>query len=256
MKSTGADGPQPWYERDPDRLEWELEQFAARGLPAAARLGLADGRLADNLVVATELPFEGQDILIEVAFSFEHPESPPTVYGPPNLLKRHQQPRDGNFCWAEDPDREWWPGADAAHLVAENVRWLLEDTEAGDAAVHAREADMPEPITGLITLADEGVVVVPAPFFEQHLPAAEGTMTLVGNDSRLFLSQAAGLGAPDPALRRRYFSDEPEHAGYWVELRPTPDPRVFESAELFAIIDAAAPRVFERLMRRLKKSKR
>jgi molybdopterin/thiamine biosynthesis adenylyltransferase/ubiquitin-protein ligase len=256
VKSTGAEKPEPWYERDPERLEWELEQFAARGLPAASSLGLTDGRYTDNLVVATELPFEGQNILIEVAFPFEYPESPPTVYGPPNLLKRHQQPRDGNFCWSEDPDREWWPGADAAHLVGENVRWLLEDTEAGDAAVHAREADMPEPITGLITFDSERVVVVPDPFFEHQLPAAEGTMTLVGTEKRLFLNQAANLGSPDPTLRSRYFKDRPEYGGYWVELSPTPEPRVFESEdELLALIDAAAPRAFERLARRLKKSK-
>lgn len=256
MKSTGAEKPEPWYERDPDRLEWELAQFAARGLPAASRLGLADGRYPDNLVVATELPFDGQNILIEVAYPFEYPESPPTVYGPPNLLKRHQQPRDGNFCLAEDHDRDWWPGADAAHLVAENVRWLLEDTEAGDDAVQAREADMPEPITGLIKLASEGVIVVPDPYFEQQLPAVEGTMTLVGSATRMFLSQAANLGSPDPALRGRYFKDRPECGGYWVELSPTPEPRVFESeGDLLAIVDSAAPRVFERLARRLKEKK-
>lgn len=256
MKSTGAERPEFWYERDPDRLQWELAQFAARGLPAASRLGLTDGRHPDILVVATELPFEGQNILIEVAFPFEYPESPPTVYGPPNLLKRHQHPRDGNFCWAEDPDRDWWPGADAAHLVAENVRWLLADTEAGDDAVHAREADMPEPITGLITLDSERVVVVPDPFFAHQLPAAEGTMTLVGTVDRLFLSQAASLGSPDPGLRDRYFKISPEYGGYWVELSPTPEPRVFESEdELLAVVDVAAPRVFERLTRRLKKSK-
>lgn len=251
----GADERQHWYERHPERLEWELAQFAARELPAATRVELSDGRLPGNLVVETELPFEGAAIVIEVVFPFEYPESPPTVYGPPNLLKRHQQPHDGNFCWAEDPDREWWPGADAAHLVAENVRWLLEDTEAGDDTVHAHEADMPEPITGLITLSQVGVVVIPDPFFALQLPASEGAMTLVGTDTRMFMSQAANLGAPDPALHRRYFRDAPEHAGYWVQLSPTPEPQVFESEDLVSVIDAAAPRVFERLVRQLKKRK-
>lgn len=114
---------------------------------------------------------------------------------------------------------------------------------------------MPEPVTGLITLSQEGVVVVPDPFFELELPASEGAMTLVGSDERLFMTQAANLGAPDPALRRRYFRDAPEHAGYWVQLSPTPEPRVFECEDLCSVIDAAAPRVFERLARRLKKSR-
>ena len=256
MSDTGANAPQPWYEASPERLAWELHQFAARGLSAARRSGLKDGRLGTNLVVETEVTFKGEAIPIEVAYPFEYPDWPPTVYGPPGLLERHQQPRDGNFCWAEDPDREWHPGFDAAQLVAEDLVRLLADTEAGADVVRAGEVDMPEPVTGLILLDRDSVVVIPEPYFELDLPASEGTMTLVGSDGRFFLSHAASLGSPDAELARRYRKDRPELAGHWIELTPTPEPRVFDDdAALLGIIDAASDRVLKRLRQRLKRKK-
>lgn len=170
MRSTEPDPEAPWFERDPARLEWELAQFEARGLPAAQRMGLHDGRLPDSLVIETELPFRGETIVVEVAYPFDYPDDGPTVYGPSGLLERHQQPLQGNFCWTEDADRDWWPGMDAAQLVAEDLRWLLEDTEAGPEAVRDAEANMPEPLTGHLVFGD-GVVVDPAPYYEKELTA-------------------------------------------------------------------------------------
>lgn len=254
MRSTAPDPAEPWFERDRARLDWELAQFEARELPATQRMGLRDGRLADRLVIETGLPFRGENVIVEVAYPFDYPDEGPTVYGPPGLLERHQQPLGGNFCWAEDADRDWWPGMDAAQLVAEDLRWLLEDTEAGPDAVHDAEANMSEPLTGLLRFG-AGVVVVPAPYFETEIPASEGTMTVVGGDGRYLLSHAANLGSSDDSLRERYFRRKQEHDGYWLELDPVPKPQVFESNELLKVVTAAAPRAFERLARRLKKSK-
>ena len=256
MSATGADTPPPWFEAQPARLDWELAQFAARGLPAAQRRGLRDGRLRDSLVIETDLQFQGQSVPIEVAYPCDYPDVPPTVYGPPGLLNRHQQPRSGNFCWAEDPDREWSPHGDAAQLVAEDLRWLFADSEQGPTVVRAGEADMAEPITGLITRDRARVVVVPDPFFAEQLPAVEGTMTLVGNGKRLYLARAASLGAPDEKLRQAYFAGQPERDGYWVELNPAPAPAVFDDDQrLLSAISGATPRPYKRLAARLKDKK-
>ena len=256
MSATGANPPLQWFQSQPDRLKWELEQFAARGLPASQRMGLRDGRLPERLVVETELQFQGEPVPVEVVYPFEYPDAPPLVFGPPYLLDRHQNPRSGNFCWGEDPEREWSPRLDAAHLVAEDVRWLLADSERGGAVVRAAEADMPEPLTGLITLDPTCAVVVPDPYFAKQLPAAEGTMTLVGKSRRLFLAHAAGLGASSTQLRDRYFSNQPEHAGYWVELSPAPAPAVWDDDTLLVgAINSASRRPYGRLGSRLKKSK-
>jgi molybdopterin/thiamine biosynthesis adenylyltransferase len=253
VSATEPDPSAFWHARQPERLEWELEQFEARELPAEPKMGLRDGRVPDRLVIETELPFRGAMVPVEVAYPYEYPDDGPTLFGPPGLLDRHQQPRAGNFCWAEDSERDWWPGMDAAQLVAEDLRWLLEDTEKGSEAVRLGEADMPEPITGHIAYGD-GAVVVPDPYFAKDLPASEGTMTLVGEASRYLLAHAANLGAADAGLRERYFKGKAEHDGFWVALDPTPTAAVFDGVELLNVVTAAAPRCFERLARRLKKS--
>lgn len=219
-------------------------------MPAEKRLGMRDGRVQDRLVVETWLPFREGAPVIEVVFPFEYPDEAPTVYGPPGLLDRHQQPRSGNFCLAEDPDHDWWPGMAAAELIDHDLRWLFEDMEKGPEAVRRGEADMPEPVTGLMTFG-EGVVVVPDPFFEEVLPAGEGRMTLIGGKKQYMLASAANLGEADPDLRERYFKDGREHVGYWVALAPTPVPAVFDFS-LTDAVERASPRVFERLKRRLK----
>ena len=247
MKSTAPDPRTPWYERDKDRLEWELKQFEARGLPATEKRGLEDGRFADQLVIETELAFRGGTVQVEVLFPFEYPDDGPTLFGPAGLLDRHQQPSGRNFCWAEDHDREWHPSMDAAGLVAEDLAWLLEDSEKGAEAVHAGEADMAEPLTGLIPAGD-GVVVVPHPFLAEDLRKSKGTMLLVGDGQRFFLSRAAGLGIPDEALQGRYFRDQTTFDGYWLNLDPTPAPEVFlDNDALVELIEARAPKSFARL---------
>jgi hypothetical protein len=201
----------------PERLDWELGQFAERGLPAQRRLGLSNGGYPDDLVVATALPFKGKPIPVEVVFPFDYPDSTPLIFGPSGLLERHQQPLSGNFCWAEDADRDWDPRMDAAHLVAEDVRWLLEDSEKGPAAVTAGEADLAEPVTGLLSFGS-GVVLVPDPFLDAELPATEGKMDIVGSNGLLMLSVAAGLGSADRTLIDRYFRGQARASGYWVAL--------------------------------------
>src|SRR4051812_9383114 len=115
-----------WFEAHPERLEWELAEFAARQLPAEHYISDA-GRL----VVKTSLAFQGEDREIRLMFPFDYPDVEPTVLGPLELLTRHQNRRYGNFCLLEEPAADWWPGMAAAQLVDEELRWLLEDSEAG-----------------------------------------------------------------------------------------------------------------------------
>ena len=239
-----------WYDAQPERVAWEEQEFKARKLPATRRVGMRDGRYADRLVIETELPFRGQSIPIEVVYPFEYPDEEPIFFGPLRLLDRHQQPRTGNFCWAEASDRDWWPGMSAAEVVDQDIRWLLEDTEAGPEAVRDGEANMPEPVTGYFHYG-KGVVVVPDPFLADVLPASEGRMTLVGDDDCFMLTRAANIGEADAALSERYFLNKPEHDGYWLALPQTPSAAADDDA-LIAAIDAAAPRAFKRLARQLK----
>lgn len=257
MTATGPDSRPSWFESQPDRLKWELEQFAALGLPAAERVGRGDGQHPDSLVIETALPFQGSSVMVEVVFPYEYPDEGPQPYTAAGLLDRHQHPHTGLLCWAEDPDRDWWPGGSAAMLVDQVIRRLFEDTEAGPGAVAAGEADLPEPVSAYVALPDNGVVVVPDPFLELELPTTAGKMTVAGDGEHLMLTNAEGLGEADPTLVRRFLhrvQNEPE--GFWVNLDPTPTPSVFNSRELFDFIQSAAPDAFGHLARRLQKKPR
>jgi molybdopterin/thiamine biosynthesis adenylyltransferase len=255
---TGPDEQlRPWFEADPARLEWELAQFAARELPAEQRMGLTDGRLPDNLVIQTDVIYRGTTTLVEVAFPFDYPDKAPTLFGPAGLLERHQNPTEGNFCWAEDSERDWSPESDAAHLVAEDLRWLLEDSEKGIMHVREGEADMPEPITGHLHFSPK-VVVIPDPYFEAVLPASEGTLTVLGDISQggspYFLAKAANLGKPNPDLVNYFAEGWQEMPGYWVELSPTPSVIALDT-DLLNLATGKTPRLLQRLAQRLKKAR-
>jgi hypothetical protein len=204
-----------WYEATPERLEWELTEFSARGLPASASPD-ADGRM----VIATQLRYAGEPVPIEVIFPYEYPEIEPTVFGPPGLVGRHQTRLGGNFCLLEDPRLDWWPTMSAAALVDEDLRWLLEDSVRGPDAVAVGEADMPEPLSRHVTTDAEAPVVVPDPLWELELSSRHGNFAyLHGIGKTLVLSEAEGIGEADRELLEAVAKlDGERHAGRWVEV--------------------------------------
>lgn len=216
MSGTQEAERHEWYEAAPERLEWELAEFAARGLPASAK---ADDD--KRMVVTTELPFAGEQVEIHVAFPHEYPDIEPTVYGPPGLLTRHQTRHVGNFCLLEDPSLDWWPTMSAASLVDEDLRWLLEDSVAGASAVAAGEADMPEPLSQHVSVDSASPVVVPDPFWRHELGVPHGDFAVLHGriGKGLVFSEADGIGSAD---RERLASladlRGSRHSGRWVEI--------------------------------------
>lgn len=253
-----SDTPTPearkeWYEAQPERRTWELAEFAARDLPAEDYL-CSSGRLA----IKTSLPFRGEDTEIRVVFPFDYPDVEPTVYGPEDLLPRHQNRRSGNFCLLEEPAADWWPGMAAAQLVDEDLRWLLEDSEAGPEAVATGEADMPEPLSQHIWADSGEIVVAPEPFWQLEVDASEGELVL--NEKHLgghILASADGFGDSDQNLVNAFSASKPSpHRGRWAALPdgvlspwPTRD-------EVLAAAEAAAPDLLQRLKRTLAKERK
>jgi molybdopterin/thiamine biosynthesis adenylyltransferase len=239
---------QRWFEALPDRLDWEIAEFEARGLPVdqyetqSAQLG-----------IKTSLPFRGEEIEIKVVFPFDYPDVEPHVFGPQDLLMRHQDRRYGNFCLLEDPAADWWPGMAAAQLVDEDLRWLLEDSEAGEDAVWAGEADMPEPLSQHLPADRAEVVLVPDPFWEIELNADEGGFVL---NEKIFgghvLGSADSFGEPDARLVDRVTSsDGRPHKGRWCSL---PDNTISPwpgKAEVLEAACSTAPELLVRLKRAL-----
>lgn len=243
----------PWYKANPERLQWELGQFAEVGLPARHEIDKAG-----TLFVKTELPFEGEDVELFVEYPFDFPDVEPTVYGPP-LLSRHQNRRQGNFCLLDLPAVAWWPSMSGAHLVDEDLRSLLRDFEAGVDAVARGEADMPEPLSQHIAADTSRPVLVLDPFWEMELGADGGQMMLAEKPlgGGHVLIEAEGLGAPSQNILDASAGKKPDrHKGRWAALDdgvipPWPTPK-----ELIDAVEKARPDVFDRLKKTLKQERK
>ncbi|MCU1676708.1 MAG: Molybdopterin biosynthesis MoeB protein [Frankiales bacterium] len=240
----------PWHETCPARLVWEQAQFDDRAL-AHETIVRDDG----TLTIHTTLTAAGATHEIRVEFPFDYPDIEPTIYGPP-LLVRHQNQRAGNFCLMGNPSADWTTDRCAAALVNENLKWLLDDTAAGDDAVRAGEADMPEPLSMTIATSGSGVFLVPAPLWAEELPTSGGKVTFAkGRGDCLVVTSASGLPAPDPApLRTVVAEPADEMSGDWVAL---PDgalaPWPSDSQVLAAALEAN-PDILHRARRTLKKT--
>ena len=153
-----ADRP-PWHEVLPERLEWELAEFAAPRPPGRGR----DRRRL--LVIETAITLgDDNTIELEVRFPFDYLDVEPTVAGPRHSLTATRTGSAGNFL-LEDPTLDWWPTMSAAGLVDEDVRWLIEDSRRGPDAVREGEADMPEPLSQHIPADSTKPVIVTDPFW-------------------------------------------------------------------------------------------
>jgi molybdopterin/thiamine biosynthesis adenylyltransferase len=239
-----------WYERDPKRLEWELDEFARHSLPAAVSYDKQK-----RLVIETEVRFRDAPVAIKVVYPHGYPDFAPTVSGAALILDRHQDPVGLTYCLLEDPSRDWHPGRSAGQLIGKNLRHLLKDTAAGQEAIRAGEAVMPEPESAFFLHDERAVVFVGARFLTNELAAASGTMTIRPSARKVrVLVEAGGLGRLDDELLARYPPTGGDRIGRWVSLWARPEAEDFPK-KLLAAIAVAEPRIFDRLQRRLKRAK-
>jgi molybdopterin/thiamine biosynthesis adenylyltransferase len=247
------DPRKPWYEAHPERLEWELAQFAYFDLPAEQTIDEAG-----VLAIETTLEFKGDPVSIRVEYPFDFPDIEPTLYGPA-LLSRHQNRRRGNFCLLEQPAADWWPGMAAAELVHVDLRQLLKDSETGGEAVAEGEADMPEPLSQHISADSSEVFVLADPFWAMDLDSAEGEILFeeksMGNG--YILTSAQGFDPPEDSIIGRLQRSKPvQHRGRWAaiadgDLSPWPS-----HEEVLRAAESASPNLLSLLKKRLKKERK
>lgn len=248
---SATDSREPWFERDPTRLQWELDEFARHSLQVEYS---EDDNRRLVVWVTHGLVFRGQSIKVRVVYPHGYPYFAPVVYGDALLLDRHQDLVTLNYCLLEDPERDWGTGRSAGHLVGKMLRRLLADSTAGEAKVRAGEANMPEPPLSQFPYGHRQVTLVPEPFLAHELSSTRGgDMRLAcDDDGRLcMLVQASGIGEADPGLIERFLPAPKEIGGRWVALaRVQPQrPPAFRMLEAVAEVDATSKR---RLSRRLK----
>jgi molybdopterin/thiamine biosynthesis adenylyltransferase len=239
-----------WYDRDPARLEWELEEFERHALLAEVTLD-KEHRLA----VKTGLLFRGEPVEITATYPHSYPFFPPTVVGAARILDRHQDPIGLNYCLLEDPSRDWHPGRSVGALIGKNLRNLLADAAKGQAAIRAGEARMAEP-ESVFFPRSENVVLVAEPFLTKELLAASGAMTIrrCAGRLRLLIEAAGHARLEDGELLERFPSEGGDIPGRWVSIWGRPSAEDYR-AKLLEEINNADPRILEGVARRLKKAK-
>ena len=243
---------EPWFERDPERFKWELDEFARHGL----EIKVEEDEERHLLVhVVRGLILEGEIVGVTIEFSHGHPYFGPTVTGDARLLSRHQDPVGLNYCLLEDSHNHWHPARSAGQLVGKNLRQLLADSAVGLDKVRVGEADMAEPTSAQFVYRRGGATLVPETFLDVDLPATSGDMTLAANEGSLrMLVAAAGIGEADSALVAKLIPAPTNIHGRWVAL----DEVVPERSPARSLLEgvAAVDGTFERRLFRQLKSKR
>jgi molybdopterin/thiamine biosynthesis adenylyltransferase len=150
-----------WVDQFPGRLEYELREFADRGL----KFELDEPQLEQQgrVVLTGMLPHQGEEIELEVRYPDLFPYLRPEVVAPDLKLGRHQDPYDKNLCLLDPSTRDWDSDESAASLVADRVPHLLSLLAPG-AEDELREAETPqgEPASIRFPHLPGTVVFVPA----------------------------------------------------------------------------------------------
>jgi len=137
---------QLWHEREPERLEWELEQLRKLGLDPQLLEPGTDRRVGMRIEIDDARPDTTGQLTITIAFPYEYPLMAPSLSADSIVIDRHQNPEGRNFCLLDDHDRDWHPERSAADMVA-LLKQLLADHAKGPETVHRGEAAMPEPVS-------------------------------------------------------------------------------------------------------------
>ncbi len=211
---SATDELSPWWARRPDRLRWELANFADVGVPAR----LEGDRIHTQIVLSN-----GRCVAAIVTFPFEYPLAHPEVnvevglLGPPHEV-------DGKLCLLDNPGGQWHPQRSAAELVANNARGLLEAALIGGPEVlAAREEQIPFLANRLYAITHSLVVLVPDPFWSP--PPAEisdGWFVLSGDGERRLLSRVVPIGEAPEELKPRVECETGLELGRWLALNQAP----------------------------------
>jgi molybdopterin/thiamine biosynthesis adenylyltransferase len=157
-----------WTERYPERLEYEFERFAERGLDFELDRSLLANQ--GRVVLRGSIAYRGEEVGVEVRYPDLYPFVRPEVLAPGLALERHQNPYAGNLCLLDRSTRAWKPSYDAAWLVAEKVPYLLALLDAGEEAMKEAEVPQGEPFSNYFPTGVPGAAIF-VPEAMRQLPA-------------------------------------------------------------------------------------
>jgi molybdopterin/thiamine biosynthesis adenylyltransferase len=243
----------PWFERRPDRLEWELAGLRDAGLEPE------EVEVSPCLVIGVDIPHSPDPIRLEVTFPSGYPQVAPKISSSEQVLERHQGLSSlSNICVLADPDNDWNPTRSASELVLNAQQMLVAGAVGGD-ALEAGEADLPEPISMLVPHRSDAVVVIPEAGIGDSLGGTRGTFKLMStkDGSRLLLKDLRCDEGPQviskPEGTEAFLGpgDTNLISGRWTEVKLSPG--ISAVGEIWQAAEALASRLIK-ARRRLKKS--
>ena len=246
-----------WIDAFPDRLAHELAEFERYGL----RFDLDEQHLRDTGTVMLKgaIPYEGEEVELQVVYPDSFPFMRPEVFAPGLLLERHQNPIERNLCLLERSTLAWSVADTGAWLVAERVPHLLELLAAGGERLAAGEAPQGEPASSYFKTEAGAVVFVPQAMLELPVQHTSGVFRLATGETeplqrllRACLSKVSTrddrggkltLAELSGALKERFAGKTIE--GRWVRLEAFPEgnlPRELMAAAIAVNPALANPR--------------
>jgi hypothetical protein len=211
----------PWFERLPERLDFEFEALRDAGYTFEKRdAEYGRGILVLDLVVPTE---DHGDVRLIADFPDVYPYLRPEVYAPALDLPRHQNPFGKNLCLLGRRSDAWQPEMTLANLIHDQLSRVFAANKADTAAAAENlEEHQGEPITAFYQYAQNAAVVIGDDFSPPVFDRAADAIfaKLKGNDGVITVVE---LRRPDGRLALRgdtqlTTSFVNQFAGRWVRL--------------------------------------
>jgi molybdopterin/thiamine biosynthesis adenylyltransferase len=112
----------PWFERLPERLEYELQ--ALRDARFTAEID-EQARRGGQLVMKVSCPIKGTDQELQVVFPARYPYFPFQVIAPSLSLARHQDPYSKALCFVAGIESEWRTDDTVAKYLVDKLPEVL-----------------------------------------------------------------------------------------------------------------------------------
>jgi len=219
-----------WFEKCPERLEYELRALRDAGLPY--EVDEAE-RAAGRIVLTVTRRIDSTDHKLRVTFPPHYPYFPFHVVADSLNLDQHQDPYSKLVCLVEDIQSQWKTSDTVALYLTERLQLVLDANRDPATARAAREG---APATGYMRFEPEAVVLVADwAIASEHDRGSLLVGIESGNNPHVRLrgavlevrnSEGALLAEAEPRLKELYLNTI---KGRWVRLprRPTSDdPRV------------------------------
>jgi molybdopterin/thiamine biosynthesis adenylyltransferase len=213
-----------WFERYPERLEYELQALRDGGFTAEVDV---EARKSGRIVLTVKCTIKSVDHTLKVYFPSSYPHFPFQVLAPSLSLARHQDPYSKALCFIARIETEWRADDTVAKYLLEKLPDILKANESSGPFEGERHEGAP--VTPYLPFERESVVlisdwVLPTEAIRGDLQlVVERTdhthATLRGAVKRLSDQRGNVLGEVDARICRSFPRPTP---GRWVRLPTIP----------------------------------